>query len=34
MKAMRRDGNTYREMSDAIGKSPTTVQRILTRLAK
>ena len=34
MKAMRRHGATYREIGDAIGKSPTTVQRILTRLAK
>ena len=34
MKAMRRDGATYPEIADAVGKSPTSVRRILTRLTK
>ena len=34
MKAMRRDGAKYREIGATVGKHPTMVRRILTRLAK
>jgi DNA invertase Pin-like site-specific DNA recombinase len=34
MKAMRRNGATYREIGDAVGKSPTIARRILIRLTK
>jgi DNA invertase Pin-like site-specific DNA recombinase len=34
MKTMRRDGATYRKIGEAVGKDPTVVQRILTRLTK
>jgi hypothetical protein len=34
MKAMKRDGATYRTIGAAVGQDPKTVQRILERVGK